>query len=1053
MKVAIKRATIKVGKYNPNEIEPEILKFWEKNNIYKKAKDKNKGKVKWYFLDGPPYTSGKVHIGTAWNKALKDSIIRYKRMRGFDVWDRAGYDMHGLPTENAAQKKLKLKDKKDIEKFGVNNFIRECRKLCVENMKVMNKDFQRLGVWMDFDNAYQSITLDFMESEWWLIKRAHEKGRLYEGLRTMTWCPATESALAKHELEYKTVTDESIFVKFKVKGSANEFLVIWTTTPWTIPLNLAVMVNPEIEYVKAKVGDEVWIVASSLAAPFIKGVVEKDYEVIETFKGAELEGVGYEHPCYDELKEHFDRIKSESEKTHTVLLNSEYVDTSAGSGLVHVAPGCGPEDYEVGHANGIGPWNPIDERGVFPEGMGIFSNLVARTDDKKFTELLEKSGCLIAKVPYKHDYPHGERSHAPVIFRTTKQWFFKIEDLKEDMINENKQVFWRPEAAFNAFESWLKNLRDNSISKQRYWGTPLPIWRNTENPDDYIVVGSASELESLSGKKVDDLHIPTVDKIEIKKNGKTYRRVPDVLDVWVDAGTASWNCLGYPQNKNLFNEYFPADFILEGKDQIRGWFNLLMVASTLAFDRSSFKNCYMHGFVQDAAGRKMSKSLGNYILPEEVIKNYGADTLRFYTIGGANPGLDLNYNFDDMKIKYRNLSIIWNVHKYILDLARNLKLNPVNIKPELDIEEKYIISRMHSTIREVTRMLDEYRLNEVPGKIEELYLELSRTYMQLVRDKSSGEIEEQKTVLHTVYTVLLETTKMFAIISPFISEKMFLNLKESFKLKEQSIHHFNWPAYDTKKIDAQLEKDMEVAKKVIQSILNSREKISLGVRWPLKNAVVVSEFDDVRESVKRMKKIIMRHTNVKDIQVAEELKGIRLKLKADNKTLGPVLGKDLPTFLAELALQSPEAIQKAIKKDSKYTLKVGKKSFAISQEHVKIEKEVPEHLVESEFSHGVVYLDKTRTEELESEGFAREIMRRVQDARKKAGLEKKDKVDLFIHADDYIKDMIAGFHEQIMDKCGAVNLKLSSEPPSADYKEQLGAKIKGKKLVVYINKK
>ena len=668
-----------MAKYDFKFVEPEMLNFWKENDIYKKAKEKNKGKQKFYFLDGPPYTSGKVHIGTAWNKSLKDMILRYKRMNGLDAWDRAGYDMHGLPTAHAVEKKLGLKGKDDILKLGVDKFIAACKKLCVDNMELMNKDFTKLGVWMDFENAYQSITKEFMESEWWLIKKAHDKGRLYEGLRTMTWCPDCATAIAKHELEYQTVSDDSIFLKFKVKGKENEYLVIWTTTPWTIPYNLGVMVNPEEDYVKAKVGDEVWIVAAKLAGVFIQGVADKKYSVLEEMKGEALEGLEYEHPLNDELKQVYTEIKLKSSKIFTIVLSKAYVDTTAGSGLVHMAPGCGPEDYEIGHKNGIPPFNNLDEKGVFPKEMGPFAGWIAKKDDKKFIEFLRKKGSLIESTKVEHEYAHCQRCHNPVIFRTTKQWFFKVEDLKEKMVKANEGIKWVPQAAFNAFDSWLKNLRDNSITKQRFWGTPLPVWR-CEECKKYDVIGSAKELEKLSGKKPEDLHKPWIDQITIPcECGKEKKRIPDIIDVWVDAGTVSWNCLDYPGREDLFKELFPADFILEGKDQIRGWFNLLMVASMLAFDKPPFKSVYMHGFVQDAQGRKMSKSLGNYILPEEVVKEYGVDTLRYYMISGANPGIDINYNFDDVKLKHKNMFVFWNLHNFLIDMAKGVGKNPSKI--------------------------------------------------------------------------------------------------------------------------------------------------------------------------------------------------------------------------------------------------------------------------------------------------------------------------------------------------------------------------------------
>ena len=956
--------------YDFKKIEENVLDFWRKNRIYEKVKKKNNKGKKFYFLDGPPYTSGKVHIGTAWNKSLKDSVLRYKRAKGFDVWDRAGYDMHGLPTENATLKKLGLKNNDDVVSFGISRFIEECKKLCLENMNSMNGDFKRLGVWMDFDNAYQSITKEFIEGEWWLIKKAHEKGRLYEGLRTMTWCPITESALAKHELEYKNITDNSIYVKLKLEDKNDHYLIIWTTTPWTLAFNLAVMVNPDITYVKAKVDNEFWYVAADLTQPFIKGIANKEFKIIEKIKGKSLEGFGYIPPFYNELKKFYDEIKSNSQKTHTVILSKDYVDTSAGTGLVHCAPGCGPEDYEVGYKNNIPPFNNIDTKGMFPKGMGKFSGLFARKDDDKFIDELKNLGVLIEVVKYQHDYPHDWRHNQPVIFRTTKQWFFKIEDLKDSMIKANQKIKWTPNAAFNAFDSWLKNLRDNSISKQRYWGTPIPIWKNVEDESDYFLISSANELENLSKTKINDLHISSIDKIEIKKDGKIYRRIPDILDVWVDAGTVSWNCLDYPSNEKNFKELFPADFILEGKDQIRGWFNLLMVASMIAFDKPSFKNVYMHGFVNDSLGRKMSKSLGNYILPQEVVDKYGADSFRYYCIGGTSPGLDLNYNFEDMKLKNKNLTVLWNVNNYLIDLIKSLDINPKNLKIksiDLSIEERYILSKLNSTIKRATELFEEYKINEVPGVIEELYLELSRTYIQLIRDKSSiGTEREKKLVVYTIYKVLIESLKLLAPITPFITEEIYQNLKRELKLKEESIHLFDWPKEDKKMINKKLEENIQISKEIISEALAHRERIGYGVRWPLNVMEIYTSDESVIKSIKQIEPLIIRQINIKKIKLMKENAGTKFKIILDDKI----------------------------------------------------------------------------TPELEQEGFARELTRRIQNLRKKAGLKKQDKIKLNLVSDYDLGEFI----KEIKEKVGA------KEITNKQTKEALKENIKGKEFLISLSK-
>lgn len=1041
--------------YDFKEIEPRILEFWRENRIYEKAKQKNAGKQKYYFLDGPPYTSGKVHIGTAWNKALKDTVLRYKRMKGFDVWDRAGYDMHGLPTENATQKKLNLVTKEDIENFGVEQFIEECKKLCIENMQIMNEDFKRLGVWMDFDNAYQSIKKEFMEGEWWLIKKAHEKGRLYEGLRTMTWCTNTESALAKHELEYKTIKDDSIFVKFKVKRTENEYLIVWTTTPWTIPFNLAVMVNPELDYVKAKVDNEVWYVATALAGVFIGGVVGKKFEVIEEFKGEKLEGIEYEHPLYPYLKPMYDALKEQSPKVHTVVLSSEYVDTSAGTGLVHCAPGCGPEDYEVGHRNNIPPFNTLDGKGIFSKEMGIFSGLVARKDDAQFTQALKDAGALIAITEVEHEYPHDWRFHEPVIFRTTKQWFFKVEDLKERMISFNKNIKWVPEAAFNAFDSWLKNLRDNSISKQRYWGTPIPIWRNVDNEDDYIVIGSAKELEQLSAQKVDDLHISTVDKIELVKYGKKYRRIPDILDVWVDAGTVSWNCLDYPHNEALFNELFPAEFILEGKDQIRGWFNLLMVTSTIAFDKPSFSNVYMHGFVQDAQGRKMSKSLNNYILPEEVISQYGADTFRYYTIGGASPGLDLNYNFEDMKVRHKNLTVLWNIHNFLLDLCKNYSINPSNINKvkEFSREEAYIFSKLNSTIKTISESFENYNIDKVPQCVENLYLELSRTYIQLIRDKAVlGSKSEKELVAFTVFRVLVDMLKMMAPITPFISEEIYQNLRKVFSLETESIHHMDWSAYSESLINEALEREMELCQNIIQSILAGREKLNRGVRWPLKEIIIVTKDSEAKRAVLAIQSTIKSQANVKAVYVVENLPSLKNVVKANFNALESEFGSLSARIIAKLSQETADTILSHIEKNNAHIVEVDGMKIELRKEHLIFERITPQNLLESPFRYGYVYLNKELDENLEAEGYSRELMRRIQNLRKEAGLERKDTIALVVKADEELVGMFSRWQEHIKEKCGASKIKISTENPAKKMEFYSKEKVKGKEFEIWLEK-
>ena len=1041
-------------KYDPLKQEPEILKFWKDSRIYEKAKEKNKGKKKFYFLDGPPYTSGKVHLGTAWNKSLKDMVLRYKRMQGLDVWDRAGYDMHGMPTEQGTEKKLGIKSKDEIPKFGVAKFVNACKEFAISNMKLMNQDFIRIGTWMDFENAYQSVKNEYMEGEWWLIKKAHENKRLYEGEKTMHWCAKCATSLAKHELEYKNVKESSIFVKFPLKGKKNEYLIVWTTTPWTIPFNLGIMVNPSLDYIKAKVEDEVWIVAKALAGVLISGLVNKKFSVIEELKGDKLLGLKYTHPFEDDFPK-LKELSKKNEKVHTVVLSEEYVDTSSGSGLVHMAPGCGPEDYEIGYKNGIPPFNTLTEHGKFDETSGIFSGLTAKKDDKKITEQIKKKGFLLAETEVEHDYAHCWRCKAPVVYRTTTQWFFKIEDLKDRMRKINESIKWIPDfAGSKNFDNWLANLRDNGITRQRYWGTPFPVWK-CKQCNDFVVVGSIDELKKLAGSIPEDLHKPWIDEVKINCNcGHVKERIPDILDVWIDAGSASWNCLDFPRRKDLFEKLYPADFILEGIDQIRGWFNLLFVASMVAMDNTSFKAAYMHGFINDAQGRKMSKSLGNYIQPHEVIDKYGADTLRYYMISSANPGIDLNYNFDDVKVKYRNLTVLWNLHNYLIDLANNANTNPKGLKIRRDsisTEEEYIFSKLNSTIRKATKLFDDYRLNEIPLLIEDLFLKLSRTYIQLTRDKSNSE-NGKKVVLYTVYNTLLETLKIFAPVAPFITENIYQNLRKEFALEEGSIHFYEWPKYNEKLINKELENEMDDISEILQTILALREKVQLGIRWPLQEAVIVTKDEKIIKAVELLKGIIKKQTNIRELDVQQSLPGIKLSIKADYSQLGPDFGKKAPQIIAKLTSESPETILAHLEKEGKYTIKIGEEKVNIVKEHLIVNRTVPAPYIEGSFKNGFVYLNRNINEELEAEGYAREIMRRAQELRKKAGLKRADRISLFIKTDEELKDMLNNFCSAIKEKVGASTLKISDLDPSKKHEFTSKEKVKDKVFELFLEK-
>ena len=941
--------------YNPKETEEKIFEFWEKNKILEKVRKKNEKGKKFYFLQGPPYTSGKIHIGHAWNNSLKDMIMRYKRFRGFNVWDRAGYDMHGLPTENAVQKKLKFKNKEEIEKFGVDKFVKACMDFSIEHAQYMNQDLAKLGIWMDYKNAYMPVKKEFISGQWAFFKKAYEQGRLYKGMKVMHWDAETETSLAKHELEYETITDTSVYLKFKIKNKDNEYFVIWTTTPWTIPYNLAIMVNPSVDYVKLKAGNEIYILAEDLAETFAAKILEKEFRILDKFKGVKLDAQEYIHPFYNELKDVYDDLKERSPRVHTVILNKEYVNTEAGTGLVHSAPGCGPEDQEACEPYDIKPFNTLNEQGVL-ENLGKYSGWKAKDDDNRFIEEFDNKGVLLGTEKVRHEYPHSWRSHKPVVFRTTEQWFLKTKDLSRHLLKYNKEVHWVPKKAGESHESWTENLKDNGVTRQRYWGCPVPIWINEKDEKDFLVIGSTEELEKSTGKKLDDLssHRPWIDNVLIKQDGKVYKRIPDVADVWIDSGTASWNCL-YNDPK-LIEQYFPADLVLEATEQTHLWFSLLQICSAVMFDKTSFENAYVHGMILDYQGTKMSKSLGNVISPYEVIDKYSADIFRYYMCQ-TNAGENINFNWEDIKQKQRNLIVLENTKNYLLDLKLRGKIIKLN---NLDIEELYFLSKTNSTLKKVTDLFNDYELDKTIGPIEDLFLELSRTYIKLTRDKSNNP-ETIDVVLSAILDSYKKILIMFSTICPFITESIWQDLKLNNLVKEESIFLVDWPEFNQDLIDENLENGMEEVKLIIQEVLAQRDKEKIGVRWPLPNVLISTKYPKALEPYTE---VIKTQVNVKQV-----------------------------------------------------TLKEG--------EHE-------------------VTLDTKMNEALEHEGYLRELTRKIQELRKKAKLNKVDKISLVVVTKE---SFLKNFKEELQEKVNAKTLEITLSTDKS-FKFSSKEKIKDKEFEI-----
>jgi len=749
------------------EIEKEVKDYWEKNNIRKKVLECRKGCKKFFFMDGPPYATGFIHMGTAWNKILKDFYLRFFRMLGFDVWAQPGNDTHGLPIENKVEKLLGFKSKRDIEKFGVERFNEECKKFATRFIDVMNRQFNNLAVWMDWENPYLTLENYYIESAWYTFKKAFEKNLLYKAVYPVHVCPRCETAVAYNEVEHAKIKDPAIYVKFKIKERENEYLLIWTTTPWTLPANVAVMVNPELEYAKVKVGDETLIVARELVESVMKKAGVKDYEVVEVVKGRDLEYLEYIPP--------FPELECQKGVRHFVVLSEQFVSADEGTGLVHCAPGHGREDFKVAREYNLPVICPVSMNGVYKEEAGFLKGKFVRDANDEIIEELKKRNLLFARETIVHDYPVCWRCKTPLLFLAVEQWFFRVSAIRKKLLEENEKVKWIPKFAKERFKNWLESLDEGPISRQRYWGIPLPIWICSKC-NSIKVVGSVEEL----GVELKDLHRPYVDEVVIKceKCGGEMHRVKDVLDVWFDSGVASWASLKYPKEKELFESMWPSDLQIEGPDQIRGWWNSQLITSVITFDRAPFKAIIMHGLVLDEKGVKMSKSLGNIVIPEEVAEKYCVDTLRFSLLK-TDPANDFYFSWKDVESTHRNLLILVNCFNYFKTYCR--KVDKIE-ESKLKVEDRWIISRINSLIKRFVESCKEYQGYKAVQELEKFVVnDLSRTYIKVVRERSDEGVS------YALTYVLSRLLTLLAPIAPHTAEYLYLNM---FKESEESVETF-----------------------------------------------------------------------------------------------------------------------------------------------------------------------------------------------------------------------------------------------------------------------
>ena len=854
--------------------EEEVRKFWKENGIMEKARKKNvNAEKKFYFMDGPPYATGHIHMGTAVNKILKDIAMRYYRLKGYDVFDRPGYDTHGLPIEHKVEQLLGFKSKKDIEEYGIDKFIAECRKFATQFIDVMSKEFENLGVWMDWDNPYLTLTNEYIEAIWYSFKRAEEKGLLYLGKYPVHICPRCETALAYNEIEYTKLEDTAVYVKFPCAELENTYLLIWTTTPWTLPGNTGVMVHPDYEYSFARLSNgEVWIIAKELLPKFAQ-VLEFGYVEEKVVKGKELEGLRYENP----LSKNLNVPKEIIEKGYRIILSKKYVHLEEGTGLVHCAPGHGKEDYDAGTKAGLPLLTPVAVNGILTEEAGKYKGLKARGNaDKEIVEDLQKDGFLIYKHAVKHDYPICWRCKTPLLMVAMPQWFFKVTKIRENLLKHNEEVKWVPKWMKERMKNWLEQLGDWPISRNRYWGAPLPIWI-CEKCNKRKVIGSIKELEENKVGKMPeklDLHKPLIDEIKLKCScGGEMKRVKEVLDVWFDSGVSSWAALGFPKDDKLMKKFWPADLNIEGADQFRGWWNSQLICSEICFGKKPFEAILVHGLVLALSKKKMglkekmSKSKGNIVTPQEVIENYNRDYLRYF-VAANSKGSDLVFDWNYFE-KLRKYFVVFfnslNFMKLYLDIELENKIDKEILK-NAKIEDLWILSEVNSLLKEANFYYREYLFHKVIAKVEEFVMrKLSHIYIKLIRNRVNEEKKLLQKVCGYISFKLLQT---LAPIIPHTTEHIYLQLKKD--EMEESIHLCNIADEEKELINEGLNKKMRIAEEIISEVLAKRESKKLKLRWTLKKLYIANN------ELKEFAEIFKKMCNVKEVifEKIEEKEGI-----------------------------------------------------------------------------------------------------------------------------------------------------------------------------------
>jgi len=1001
--------------FNYPQMEKRILSFWKENKIFEKSLQIRKDAPLFVFYEGPPTANGKPGVHHVISRTIKDLICRYKTMRGFRVDRKAGWDTHGLPVEIEVEKELGLKSKADVEKYGIANFNTKCKESVFRYLKEWDELTERIGYWLDLKDAYITYTNEYIESVWWILSEFYKKGLIYKGHKIVPYCPRCGTTLSSHEVAqgYEEVEDPSVFVKMRLEDIEDTYLLVWTTTPWTLISNVALAVHPDVEYVKIEHKGEKLI----LGKPLLDKAIQGEYKILEEFKGKALEKVRY-LPL-------FEYVGLDRKKAFYVCL-ADFVTTEDGTGIVHIAPAFGADDYNLSTVYNLPLVQPVDSSGYFTVEVTPWKGIFVKDADPEILKDLEKRNLLYYSGRYRHTYPFCWRCDSPLIYYARKSWYIKTTAYKEKLIANNKKINWYPgEIGKGRFGEWLENNVDWALSRERFWGTPLNIWI-CEKCGEEKSIASIKGLKELSKDlpKGLDLHKPMIDGIILscsKCDGKM-KRTPEVIDCWFDSGSMPYAQFHYPfEHKDDFKEMFPAEFISEAIDQTRGWFYSLLAISAFLFDQPAYQNVIVIEFIQDKEGQKMSKSKGNVVDPWEVLNHQGADALRWYLVWVSQLWLPTRFDVEGVtEVERKFLSTLRNTYSFFALYANIDKFEPLKERfekeklPEID---RWILSRLNSLIREVITGLDNYDITRVSRKIQEFVIEdLSNWYVRRNRRRFwQPTMDSNKlSAYHTLWEVLVSLTKLIAPYVPFISEELYQELVTNrVKSSAQSVHLENYPEVKEELIDLKLEERMDKVRLIASLARAGRNRAGIKIRQPLERMLVLIPPRAKKDELEPILPLISEEINIKNISlVQEELLLVDYKAKPKFQSLGPKFGKKA-TKVAELISSLSSESLKELKAQAKIYIEFEGEKIELSSEDLELEEKEKEGLVVESGDGYKVGIDTYVSEALKDEGFARELVNKIQNMRRQAGFQVMDRIKVDIIGTERLEKTIKFFEDYI----------------------------------------